>query len=40
MYDIETEDLYGDFSEDKEIFDFSNYSARLKLPPFNDTGKD
>ena len=25
MYDIKTEDVYEDFSNDKEIFDFSNY---------------
>ena len=25
MYEIKTEDVYEDFSEDKEIFDFSNY---------------
>ena len=26
MYEIKTEDVYEDFSSDKEIFDFSNYS--------------
>ena len=25
MYKIRTEDVYEDFSSDKEIFDFSNY---------------
>ena len=28
MYGIKTEDLYKNFSEDKEIFDFSSYSAK------------
>ena len=27
MYEIKTEDCYEDFSSDKEMFDFSNYSA-------------
>ena len=31
MYEIETEDFYEDFSSDKEIFDFSNYSKCLLL---------
>ena len=26
MYDIETEDIYEDFSNEKKMFDFSNYS--------------
>ena len=30
MYEIETVDVYGDFSSDKEMFDFSNYSSKLK----------
>ena len=30
MYEINTEDVYQDFSKDKEIFDFSNYSAKSK----------
>ena len=25
MYEIKTEDVYEDFSNDKEMFDFSNY---------------
>ena len=25
MYEIKTEDVYEDFSSDKEMFDFSNY---------------
>ena len=30
MYWIKTEDVYKDFSNDKERFDFSNYSTRSK----------
>ena len=30
MYEIKTEDVYEDFSNDKEIFDFSNYSTKSK----------
>ena len=30
MYEIKTEDVYKDFSKDKEMFDFSNYSAKSK----------
>ena len=29
MYEIKIEDVYEDFSKDKEIFNFSNYSADL-----------
>ena len=29
-YEIKTEDVYEDFSNDKEMFDFSNYSAYSK----------
>ena len=28
MYQIKTEDVQEDFSDDKEIFDFSNYSTK------------
>ena len=28
MYQIKTEDVSEDFSDDKEIFDFSNYSTK------------
>ena len=28
MYVIKTEDIFQDFSKDKEMFDFSNYSAK------------
>ena len=30
MYEIKTEDIYEDFSNDKEMFDFSNYSTKSK----------
>ena len=30
MYEIKTEGVYEDFSNNKEIFDFSNYSTKLK----------
>ena len=30
MYDVKAEDVYEDFSNDKERFDFSNYSAESK----------
>ena len=30
MYEIKTEGVYKDLSNDKEIFDFSNYSAQSK----------
>ena len=30
MYETKTEDAYEDFSNDKEMFDFSNYSANSK----------
>ena len=30
MYEIKTEDVYDDFSSDKEIFDFSNYLTKSK----------
>ena len=28
MYEIKTEDIYKDFSNDKEMFDFSNYLTK------------
>ena len=34
MYEIKTEDIYKDFSSDKEIFGFSNYSIKAKY--YND----
>ena len=30
MYEIKTEDVYEDYSEDKEIFHLSNYSTKSK----------
>ena len=30
MYEIKTEDVYRDFTNDKEMFDFSNYSTKSK----------
>ena len=30
MYEIKTEDVYENFSNDKEMFDFSNYSSKSK----------
>ena len=29
-YEIKTEDIYEDFSNNKEMFDFSNYSTNSK----------
>ena len=37
MYEIKIEDLYEDFSKDKEMFDLSNYSAKSKY--YNDSNK-
>ena len=37
MYEIKTEDIYKDFSSDKEIFGFSNYSIKAKY--YNDWNK-
>ena len=30
MYEIKTEDVYEDYTSDKEMFDFSNYSTKSK----------
>ena len=30
IYEIKTEDVYKDFSNDKEMFNFSNYSTKSK----------
>ena len=30
MHEIKTKDVYEDFSKDREIFDFSNYSTKSK----------
>ena len=30
MYEVKTEDVYEDFRNNKEMFDFSNYSTNWK----------
>ena len=37
MYEIKNEDVYDDFTNDKEMFDFSNYSTRSKY--YNNSNK-
>ena len=37
MHVIQTEDVYKGFSKDKEMFDFSNYSAEPKY--YDDSNK-
>ena len=37
MYEINTEDVYKDFSSDKEMSDFSNYSTKSNY--YNDSNK-
>ena len=37
MYEIKTEDVYKDFSNDKEMFDFSNYLTKSKY--YDDSNK-
>ena len=37
IYEIKTEDVYVDFSRRKEIFYFSNYTAKLKY--YDDSNK-
>ena len=37
MYEIKTEDVYYDFSTDKEMFDFRNYSSKSKY--YDDSNK-
>ena len=37
MYEIKAKDVYEDFSKDKIMFDFSNYSAGSKY--YNDSNK-
>ena len=37
MHEIKIRDLYEDFSKDKEMFDFGNYSAKSKY--YNDSNK-
>ena len=36
MHEIKREDLYEDFSKDKEMFDFSNYLTKSKYNKRND----
>ena len=31
MYEIKTEEVYENFSKDKDLFDFNNYSDSNKL---------
>ena len=37
MYEIKTEDVYEDFSNNKEMFNFSNYSSKSKY--YNNSSK-
>ena len=37
IYEIKTEDVYEDFSKDKEMFDFRYYSTESKY--YNDSNK-
>ena len=37
MYEVKAEDVYEDFSKDKEIFESSNYSAKLRY--YDDSNK-
>ena len=37
MYELKTEDIYEDFSKNKEIFDFSNFSDKSKY--YDDSNK-
>ena len=37
IYDIKTEDVYKDFSSNKKMFDFSNYSTKSKC--YNNSSK-
>ena len=37
MYETKTEDVYGVFSSNKEMFDFSNYSSKSKY--YDDSNK-
>ena len=37
IYEIKTKDVYGDFSKNKEMSDFSNYSAKPKY--YDDSNK-
>ena len=37
MHEIKTKDVYGDFSKDKEMFDFNDYSIQSKY--YDDSNK-
>ena len=37
MYEIKTDNIYEDFTKDKKIFDFSNYSSKSKF--YDDSNK-
>ena len=37
IFEVKTKDVYEDFSKNKEMFDFSNFSAKLKY--YNDSKK-
>ena len=37
MHEIKTEDVYEDFSNNKEMFNFSNYSSKSKY--YNNSNK-
>ena len=37
IYEIKTKDVYQDFSSNKEMFDFSNYSTKSKS--YDDSNK-
>ena len=37
MYEIKTDDIYKDFSSDKEMFDFTNYLTKSKC--YDDSNK-
>ena len=39
MYELKTEDIYEDFSGNKEMFDFSNYSTKSKYYSKNNSNK-
>ena len=39
MYELKTEDIYEDFGGNKEMFDFSNYSTKLKYYSKNNSNK-
>ena len=36
MYELKTEDVYGYFSSNKEMFHFSNYSTKSKYNEYKD----